>query len=77
MLLSPTLVNTRQPAVTQMAERNINECVAVQAWQSTAEDLSRLESGRLKRSAIKCSTANVASILVETQHRPCLNYLNT
>lgn len=46
-------------------------------WWSGGKDLSKLGTGRLKRSVIKCWDANVGSILVELQHRLCLNYLNT
>lgn len=51
--------------------------LVVRPWRSGGEDLSKLGSGRLKRSVIKCSDANVGSILVELQHRLQLNYLNT
>lgn len=60
-----------------MAGSNINDSMVVSVWQSSAEDLSRLQSGRLKRSAIKCSTANVGSILTKTQHTCHFNYLTT
>lgn len=46
-------------------------------WRSSGKDLSKLGSGRLKRSVIKCPDANVGSILVALQHRLQLNYLNT
>lgn len=46
-------------------------------WRSGGKDLSKLGSGRLKRSVIKCPDANVGSILGELQHRLQLNYLNT
>lgn len=46
-------------------------------WRSGGKDLSKLGSGRLKRSVIKCPDASVSSILGELQHRLQLNYLNT
>lgn len=62
--------------MTETAGGNINDFGSTR-WRSSGEDLSKLGSGRLKRSVIKCSDANVGSILVERQHPLQLNYLNT
>lgn len=47
------------------------------AWQISAEDLSRLESGKVEEVSYQVLRCNVGSILAETQHSRHFNYLTT